>query len=226
MNNNQIFYSILIRCTNSNRQEWSNAIEKHHPFNTSSYFNVCIRHFKQTDYTIKKDNLYKLNPNVIPTVFDITNPSENADTSDASNVDCSEHLIICDDGTEVVISTISENEDISSNSNDVFVNINEIIENDEDSSNASKSQINQLKTELINLKLAHDIEIQRFKKKIQIMEDQSEEKSMKLQQTMNQLARETTKNVRLEALNTELRTSHIQSKNGTTNVSVKFCILL
>lgn len=219
-----IFCSIFIRCNDNNRNEWSNEIEKHHPFNISSYFSVCIRHFKETDYSKKNENLFKLNANAIPTVFEITYPSKNAaDTAVEFNDDCFDHLIVCDDGTEVVINTSSRNEEVSLNaikSNDILV----IEKSDEYSLNATKSQIDQLKTELINLKLTHDVEIQTFKKKIQNMEDIYEEKSTKLQQAMSQLRGEKSKNVRLEALNIELRTSHLQSTNGITNVNVNFCI--
>lgn len=218
----------MLRCNDDNREEWVNAIEKHHPFNISSNFSVCIRHFKETDYSRKNGNLFKLNKNAIPTVFEITNPSKiSADTTVAFNDDCFEDLIVCDDGTEVVINIASKNKEISLNdaieSNDIFVNIEK---DNEDNLYAAESQIDQLKTELINVKVAHDVEIQKFKKKIQVLEDICEEKSAKFQQAMSQLKSEKAKNVRLNALNAELRTSHIQSTNGITNVNVNCCILL
>lgn len=77
--------------------------------------------------------------------------------------------------------------------------------------NTEKSQNDQLNIELVKLKLAHDIDVQMYKSRIQALENQCEEKRDKLQLIRNELGREKLKNKRLEALNKELRGNHIAS---------------
>lgn len=51
-----------------NRLEWIKEIEKHQKFLNKTNYNVCIRHFLNTDYIKKKDK-YILKENAIPTIF-------------------------------------------------------------------------------------------------------------------------------------------------------------
>lgn len=54
-----------------NRQQWISQIEKHQPFSQNKKnYNVCIRHFLESDYE-KKNDKFTLHPNALPSIFDI-----------------------------------------------------------------------------------------------------------------------------------------------------------
>lgn len=67
-----------------NRSKWIEQIKKHQtisPDKNLNYFNVCIRHFMESDYEKKKDQ-FRLNNNAVPSVFE--------DSSDFIEIICDE----------------------------------------------------------------------------------------------------------------------------------------
>lgn len=199
----------------------------------SSSFSVCIRHFEETDYVKKSETEFKLNRGAVPTIFENVNNSSNhpnntsqnnsIDTAASSNDDCFNEIIVCDDGTEITINTVGDDDEILPNGNDIFVHVHN---ENEGGLIEANLKIDHLKTELVNLKTAHDIAVQKYEKKIRTMEDRFEEKRDKLEQTMTDLRHEKSKNERLEVLNKELRSNHI-ALASIANVIPQFirCIL-
>lgn len=179
--NVSLFPSNSFRCTNNNREEWVKSIANHHAFNASSFFYVCFRHFKENEYSRTNGNELKLNADACPTVFE-SRTKQTSNTAVASGID---HFDACNDDAQEAINSVEEN--------------------------TSESQNDQLKAELFKLKVAHEIEVQKYKGRIQTLENHCEDKRKTLQQIRNELGREKLKNKRLEALNKELRGNHIAS---------------
>lgn len=56
--------------SNKNREQWIRAIERTQPFSRDKKnFNICIRHFVDSDFSEKKGDKFTLTPNAIPSVF-------------------------------------------------------------------------------------------------------------------------------------------------------------
>lgn len=180
---------------------------------------MCIRHFKESDYIKQKGDKFKLNPNVVPTIFENNNKRQSTQSSIDSVNDVDDHIEHIENNStrgriESNVSIIEELSDpINNSSGGELTNI--IQESEVGNLVSAKSEVKILKNEIFKLKLDHDVKIQELKVKCQ--KNQLEEKAAKIHLLQNEIKRKTCKIQQLEELNGKLRASHIRA--DTTNIT-------
>lgn len=203
------------RCKETYRDEWIKAIEIYHPVDKFSNFFVCIRHFKETDYSKSKSG-FTLKPNVVPSIFDVTNHlfNQSNPSNPSSNHNCLPNTF---DGTQITNVDIDESNLAVANDVVDIDESNGIVAND--IVDTLESQITLLKTEHINLRLHYDIQIQTYKQKIISLTDKIDEKNDILNQTRAELSQEISRSIKLNKTIDELRRNRYIDGENVANVN-------
>lgn len=182
-----------------------NAIQTHQPdraINTTSIFNVCIRHFKESDYTKQKADKFKLNLNAIPTIF------ENELQSPESTIEQNQ---VANEAPE----RSNPSEPVSFGEK-----CTEINRANQTSEEEAKLEIKKLNSEIFKLKLDHDVKIQQLQAKIEFLTNKLDEKTKLLHTARNEIDRKKCTIERLEEVNATLRKNHIAADIS----NVKICV--
>lgn len=189
-------FQIRIPNDNIRKARWIEAIEKYQQFDHyRPRFNVCIRHFKESDFEQKK-NKKMLKSDAIPSIFLCSEPDSSNNGSDGSDM----YMV---DLIDVADLAIKDNGHNGCESHTLL-----------------EVKIAELEKQILSMKIKHDIEKQKLERKIFMLEDSREQIGTKLMENRRELKQEKLQNIRMKDIIAELKNEKYISEDDEKFLNV------
>lgn len=180
------------------RTKWIEAIGKHQNFDHSRQnFNICKRHFCARDFS-EKGNATVLISYAVPSVFE-----ESIVVVDVPDETDSMEIQIIGDG--IIDDAIQNNQCIQC----PFL----------------KQKVDDLKKKISTLNIQHEIEVQKMKRQISLLENRNEQKLDQVKQFRNELSQKKKENVRLKDVIEELKNENFISTEDEKILNVRLSLV-
>lgn len=192
-----LFVCFVLRVPGSgdNRRKWITAIEKHQQFDYNrQIFNICKRHFRASDLSQERKKVVLIS-DAVPSVFENSLAFVDVDQADSM-----EYQII---GDGIIDDAIQAN--------------NQCVQ-----CPFLKQKVADLKKQILDLTIQHDITVQKLQRKLNLLENKNEHKTEQVKQFRGELSREKKQNVRLKDVITELRDQNFISTEDENILNVCF----